>query len=49
MKHAAEQPDKVGELRAKLDALMSTSVASGTLADTTDDKPKQGKKKGKKQ
>lgn len=45
---AAEQPEKVKELRAKLDALMSTSVASGALADGTNDKPQRGKKKGKK-
>jgi arylsulfatase A-like enzyme len=46
---AAEQPEKVKELRAKLDVLMATSVASGALADNTNDKSKRGKKKGQKQ
>jgi arylsulfatase A-like enzyme len=42
---AAEQPDKAKELRAKLEALMSTAVASGAVADNAGVQPKRNKKK----
>ena len=42
---AAEQPDKVKELRTRLEALMATAVASGAVADETVAQPKRNRKK----
>ncbi len=42
---AAEQPDKVKELRAKLDALMQTAVAPGNTTTDATTQPKRRKRK----